>query len=72
MPDELTNAQIALLCEIGEQRRPGLVGHATVDIEYLLVAGFVERTSRPDGSVLKLTAKGINFLGSRGAGLNEA
>ena len=72
MADDLSNAQIALLCEIEEQEAPTLVGDKKRDLEQLIGAGYVEPTGQPQGPALQLTPKGIAFLGARGAGLNEA
>ena len=76
MSDDLSNAQIALLCEIEEQDLSKLAGDKKRDLERLVVAGYVEPAGQPHGPAhgpaLRLTAKGIAFLGARGAGLNEA
>jgi hypothetical protein len=72
MSDELSNDQIALLCGIEEQEPPKLVGDKKRDLEQLVAAGYVEPAGAPQGHALRLTAKGIAFLGARGAGLNEA
>jgi hypothetical protein len=72
MRDDLTNSQIALRCEFGEFDLP----NATVDqqrgLERPISKGYVEPTEDHPGSAFKLTAKGVEFLGERGAGLNEA
>ena len=72
MSDDLTNSQIALLCDIGESNLPKLTGDQKSDLEWLLSEGYVEPTKSHPGSLFKLTAKGDEFLGERGAGLNEA
>ena len=72
MADDLTNDQIALLCDIGERDLPKLTGEKREDLQRLLSGGYVKLTTgRPD-SRFQLTAKGAAFLGERGAGLNEA
>jgi hypothetical protein len=72
MSDELTNDQIALLCEIGEHDLSKATGDKRRDLERLLSGGYAESMESHSGSVLQLTAKGNAFLGERGAGLNEA
>jgi hypothetical protein len=54
--------------EHGESR---LTADQKRDLERLLIAGYVSAATHP-GSAFALTAKGIEFLGERGAGLNEA
>ncbi len=68
MSDDLTNSQIALLCDIGELHLPKLTGDQKRDLERLITGGYVG----PMESRVMLTAKGVEFLGQRGAGLNEA
>ena len=72
MSDDLTNSQIALLCDIGECDPSELTGDQKSDLDRLLSEGYVEPTESHPGSNFKLTAKGGEFLGKRGAGLNEA
>jgi hypothetical protein len=72
MSEELTDDQIALLCEIGEFDLPELTEDNKRDLERLISAGYAEPTENHPGSAFKLTAKAIAFLGERGAGLNEA
>jgi CTP-dependent riboflavin kinase len=72
MSDDLTNSQIELLCEIEEDDPPKLDGEQKRDLQRLLSEGYVEPTESHPGSAFKLTAKGMEFLGERGAGLNEA
>jgi hypothetical protein len=70
MRDALTDDQIALLCAIGELDPIRQTEEKRGDLEKLISWGFVEPAgSRP---AYKLTAKGAEFLGQRGAGLNEA
>jgi hypothetical protein len=72
MSDDLTNSQIALLCDIGELHLPKLTGDQKRDLEQLISEGYVGPTEGHAGSAFMLTAKGVEFLGKRGAGLNEA
>ncbi len=72
MSDDLTNSQVELLCEIEEDDGRKLTGDQKRDLERLLSEGYVEPTESHPGSAFKLTAKGMEFLGERGAGLNEA
>ena len=72
MPDELSNDQIALLCEIAEQDPTRTTGDKSRDLQRLLAEGYAEPMKGPSGSALQLTAKGSAFLGARGVGLNEA
>ena len=72
MADELTDAQIELLCEIGEHNHLKLGGDKRRDLEQLLSSGYVKPMveGNPD-SALKLTVKGFALLDERGVGLNE-
>jgi hypothetical protein len=72
MSDDLTNSQIALLCDIGECNLSILTGDQKSDLERLISGAYVEPTESHPGSSFKLTARGGEFLGKRGAGLNEA
>jgi hypothetical protein len=72
MSDDLTNSQIALLCDIGELHLPKLTGDQKRDLEQLISGGYVGPTESHARSAFMLTAKGVEFLGKRGAGLNEA
>jgi hypothetical protein len=72
MRDELTDSQIALLCDIEESDLTKFAGDRKRDLDRLLSEGYVEPTNSHPGSAFKLTAKGADFLGERGAGLNEA
>jgi len=71
MSDDLTNAQIALLCDIGEHHLSEATSDQKRDLERLVSRGYVEPAHGDLGSAFKLTAKGAAFLGERGAGLNE-
>ena len=72
MSDDLTKSQIALLCDIGEHKLSKPTGGQKRDLQCLVTEGYVEPTESHPGSAFKLTAKGGEFLGKRGAGLNEA
>jgi hypothetical protein len=72
MSDDLTNSQIALLCDIGEFNLPELTSDRKRDLERLISGGYVEATESRARSAFMLTAKALEFLGKRGAGLNEA
>ena len=72
MSDDLTDDQIALLCAIGEGDRSKITEDKKRYLERLISGGYVEPTESNPGSALKLTAKGVQFLCMRGAGLNEA
>jgi hypothetical protein len=66
----LTKSQIALLCRIGEGDLSKLNNFDKDDLTRLSSEGYLVPIS--SNSQFKLTAKGMNFLGRRGAGLNEA
>jgi hypothetical protein len=72
MSDDLTNAQIALLCDIGEHDESRSSNDQKRDLDRLIAEGYVQPTAGRPGSAFELTAKAIAFLGERGAGLNEA
>jgi hypothetical protein len=72
MSDDLTNSQIALLCDIGELHLPKLSDDQKCDLERIISGGYAGPTESHAGSAIMLTAKGVEFLGKRGAGLNEA
>jgi hypothetical protein len=72
MSDELTNSQIALLCGIEEHDESKSSSDWKRDLERLISEGYVQLTEDHPRSAFELTAKGIAFLGGRGAGLNEA
>ena len=72
MFDELTNAQIALLCAIEEHGYGSSTNEHKRDLERLISEGYVQPAEDHPGSAFELTAKGVAFLGERGAGLNEA
>jgi hypothetical protein len=72
MSDDLTNSQIALLCDIGELHLSKLTGDQRRDLERLISEGYAEPTESQPRSAFMLTAEGVEFLSERGAGLNEA
>jgi hypothetical protein len=72
MSDDLTNSQIAMLCEIGEFYLPEFFGDQKRDLEQLISWGHVRPAENDARSAFMLTATGGEFLGKRGAGLNEA
>jgi hypothetical protein len=70
LSEGLTESQIELLCKIGEADLSKLNNFDKNDLSRLSSDGYLVPTS---GNLQwKLTAKGTNFLGRRGAGLNEA
>ena len=72
MSDNLTNSQIALLCDVGEFDLSNLTGDRKRDLERLISGDYIEPTESHARSAFTLTAKGLAFLGKRGDGLNEA
>jgi hypothetical protein len=72
MPDDLTDTQVALLCEIGELEPSGLSSDQTRDLELLVFGGYLELADSGARKAFTLTAKALEFLGKRGVGLNEA
>jgi hypothetical protein len=74
MSDELSNEQISLLCNIGDNARPLTHLHDAMksDLELLIRQGYAELAQDQPASPYRLTAKGTAFLSERGAGLNEA
>jgi len=72
MADYLTDSQIALLCAIEEHDDSEATSEQKSDLARLLTAGYAQPTGDHPGSAYELTAKGVAFLGERGAGLNEA
>lgn len=71
MSDELTDAQVSLLCDIGERDPSKLSDPDRDDLARLRNGGFVEEAPDGTGLKLRLTAKAQQWLGERGAGLNE-
>jgi hypothetical protein len=72
MSNDLTDAQIAVLCDIGEYDHSNSTSDKKRDLERLIAEGYVRPTADHPGSVFELTAKAMALLGERGAGLNEA
>jgi hypothetical protein len=62
----LTDAQIAILCDIGQA--VGFSDEKRGELSHLLADGYV----RKDGDIFALTSKGEKVLTDRGAGLNES
>ena len=71
MDDELTDSQIALLCDIGEFKLHELTGDRKSDLDRLVSDGYAEPAESGARWPFKLTPKAHEFLGLRGAGLNE-
>ena len=72
MSDELTDDQISLLCDIEESDRLDLTEEKKRYLDVLISQGYVEAGKGHPASGLQLTVKGMEFLGQRGVGLNEA
>ena len=72
MSDDLTNAQIALLCDIGEFKMLDLTIERKRDLEHLISVGYVAPTEGDAKSAFMRTLKAHEFLSMRGATLNEA
>jgi hypothetical protein len=70
MPDELTNDQIALLCDIGEYDLSKATDQRKRELQELIDRGYVLANDQTPGRC-KLSGKGVELLGERGAGLNE-
>jgi hypothetical protein len=62
----LSDAQIAILCDIGQAS--SFDEEKRGDVLSLVVRGYVER----DGDLFKITPRGQKVLSDRGAGLNES
>ncbi len=73
MPSDLTNDQIALLCAIGEHTPSDDADSGKRrDLQRLLAEGYVKPATGSPSPAFELTPEGLDFLGKRGAGLNEA
>jgi hypothetical protein len=72
MSDDLTNSQVALLCAIEEHDPSRSTRDEQSDLERLIAREYVKPKRDHSHSAFELTAKGVAFLGERGAGLNEA
>jgi hypothetical protein len=70
MPDQLTSDQIALLCDIGEYELSKATDQRKRQLQELIDRGYVLADDQAPGRY-KLSGKGVEFLGERGAGLNE-
>jgi hypothetical protein len=72
--EELSNDAIAMLCDIGEFQSDEATPEQRAQIQGLLDARYIQVDLDPDmpGERYKLTPKAVEFLGQRGAGLNEA
>jgi hypothetical protein len=68
----LTSDQIALLCEIEERDSSKVTEDQKRDLARLCAEGYVSSGDDRPNSRFKLTRKGLDFLGKRGAGINEA
>jgi hypothetical protein len=68
----LTSDQIALLCEIEARDSSKFSDDKKRALDRLRSDGYIAPTDSLPNSRFKLTAKGIDFLGKRGAGINEA
>jgi hypothetical protein len=61
MPDELTDYQIALLCDIEEGDLTKFAGDRKRDLERLLSEGYVEPTQSHPGSALRSLGRALSF-----------
>ena len=62
----LTEAQVAVLCDIAQSI--AFAGDMHAEVDRLIKEGYVAK----DGDVYELTPKAQKVLSDRGAGLNEA
>jgi hypothetical protein len=62
----LTDAQVAILCDIAQS--VAFAGDRRGEVDRLVKEGYVAK----DGNLYKLTPKAEKALSDRGAGLNEA
>ena len=70
---DLTDQQIAILCDVGEYDPLDLHGDKKRDFEWLLAEGYIKPDDDPTNVVrYKLAGKGERVLEARGAGLNES
>jgi hypothetical protein len=71
--ESLSDADISLLCDIGDAFPDTLTPEKTARLERLIVRGFVEAAPADKAPAkYQLTAKATNILTARGVGLNEA
>jgi hypothetical protein len=68
----LTSDQIALLCEVEARDSSKFSDDKKHTLDRLRSEGYIAPTGILPNSGFSLTAKGIDFLGKRGAGINEA
>jgi hypothetical protein len=71
MSSDLSDSQIALLCDIEDHDVSKAPADKRRDLEQLISWGYVEPGHGDRAAAFRLTAKGVDFLGERGAGLNE-
>ncbi len=70
---ELSDADISLLCDIGDLFPDKLDAEKRARLERLIARGFVEHAPADKAPAkYQLTAKATNILTERGVGLNEA
>lgn len=72
MVGELSDTQIALLCDIGQANTFRASDENEQDVAHLMQAGYVRLTDGGGRQTLQLTEKASDFLSARGATLNEA
>jgi hypothetical protein len=71
--DDLSDSEIALLCDIGDAFPDTLTAEKRARLERLIARGFVERAPAAKAPAkYQLTAKATKILTARGVGLNEA
>ncbi len=68
----LSSGQIALLCEVEARDSSKVMGDKRRDLDQLLSEGYISSDDSRPNTRFRLTAKGLDFLGKRGAGINEA
>lgn len=70
---ELSNSDIALLCDIGDAFPDTLSAEKRAQLDRLIARGFVEAASAEKAmGKYQLTAKATKILTERGVGLNES
>ena len=72
MQQVLSNAEIALLCAVGEHDLSKMTDEKELAMKRLVLSGYVEPTKEHPGAAFRLTAAGTALLADRGVGLNEA
>jgi hypothetical protein len=71
--DDLSDAEVSLLCDIGDAFPDTLTAEKRARLERLIARGFVERAPADKAPAkYQLTAKATKILTARGVGLNEA